>query len=717
MGWRLRLLVAAALVGCCTLFLVVTWLAHAPHIDAQWRSGLGGQLELAQSNNPALKGLLGKALIGIQGPDYNVAELDASLLQRSARWLIHTSERQYLQVVHEQLSKVWTQPQVKLLFAPETLVSVTPQARGWSQLGMAFWLLCGLALALYMVSIVVALARPSLRSALFAIMSICQSGNLVLIGIESTLSLGFSSPFFALDWSLRIAFDFITCAAVLHLVTFHPRPFLYGRRIAAVGWAVMGLLTLTMLQSHALHLWWWAQISMTVVGALCVGALSYSYLLHQHPFAMVMRRFTLVVLCTWVLLSAAVAISSSAHISTLQQQIVATGQIIWYVFLAMLLLLSAFLSKSQQVMREFSLLAATSTVATSLDLLFVAVFSFGQFASVTLALFLSLGVYAGARQWILSRMRSSTLITTERMFEKLYRIAREVENHPERTPLLLCQLLRDVFNPMEAVLVQKKTKQVRVVGDGSTLLVPIPTMTEAQAHTPTSVVLRYAQRGQRLFNSEDARLSERIADQLYRAVVFDRAVEQGRNEERLRLAQDLHDDIGARLLTLMYKAPSPEVEQYVRHTLQDLKTLTRGLAATKRPLSHAAGEWKADLTQRLSAAQISLGWHLSFDHDICLSVVQWSGLTRIMRELVSNTIAHAEARRVDIEFHLLGDQLKLTVTDNGRGHTPKAWSHGLGLGGVRKRVKQLGGVVVWREASPCGICCAVHIPRLSQETG
>ena len=49
-------------------------------------------------------------------------------------------------------------------------------------------------------------------------------------------------------------------------------------------------------------------------------------------------------------------------------------------------------------------------------------------------------------------------------------------------------------------------------------------------------------------------------EQLKRAVAYDKAVERGRSEERARIAQDLHDDIGARLLTLMYKAQSPEME-------------------------------------------------------------------------------------------------------------------------------------------------------------
>jgi len=388
--------------------------------------------------------------------------------------------------------------------------------------------------------------------------------------------------------------------------------------------------------------------------------------------------------------------------------------VIWYVFLASLLLLMPFLSKSQQVMREFSLLAAISTVATSLDLLFVAVFSFGQFASVTLALFLSLGLYAGTRQWILNRVLSRNMLTTERMFEKLYRIAREVEAHPDRTSTLLVQLLQELFEPLEAVVVEKRSPTVRVVSDGSTLMLPVPALTDKQASAPTSIVLRFANRGQRLFTSDDARLTDRIVEQLCRAVAFDRAVEQGRSEERLRIAQDLHDDIGARLLTLMYKAQSPEMEDYVRHTLQDLKTLTRGLAAPNHPLSHAEGEWKADLTQRLTAAQIQLGWNLTFDRDVSLTVVQWSGLTRVLRELVSNAIAHAGATVLDIEFHLADDRLDLSVTDNGHGRNPRAWAHGLGLGGVRKRVKQLGGEVEWREVMPRGICCQVIIPRLSE---
>jgi signal transduction histidine kinase len=429
----------------------------------------------------------------------------------------------------------------------------------------------------------------------------------------------------------------------------------------------------------------------------------------------VLRRFGVVTLATLVLLTAAVALSAGPATAP-YANLSAIGSLVWYVFLASLLLLVPFMSRSQQVMREFSLLAAISTVATSLDLLFVAVFSLGQFASLTLSLFVSLAVYSGARQWILNQLLGSSMLTTERMFEQLYRIAREVEAHPERTPALLAQLLRELFEPMEVSLSERQSSLTRVAGDGSTLLVPVPVLGGETARSPGSIAIRFAHRGRRLFTHDDARLTDRIVEQLRRAVAFDKAVEQGRSEERLRLAQDLHDDIGARLLTLMYKAQSPEMEEYVRHTLQDLKTLTRGLAAPNHRLSHAAAEWKADLTQRLTAAHVALGWSCEFDNDMLLTVVQWSAITRVLRELVSNAIAHAQARRVDIAFTLEGDQLTLTVTDDGNGRNPRAWSHGLGLGGVRKRVKQLGGEVEWREAEPSGIRCRVSIKGWSERS-
>jgi signal transduction histidine kinase len=365
-------------------------------------------------------------------------------------------------------------------------------------------------------------------------------------------------------------------------------------------------------------------------------------------------------------------------------------------------------------LRESALLAVAAAVTASLDRLLSGALPLGQPGSMLIALLLALLLCAGARPWLLEPFRSEGALSMEQMFDRLYRMTRDVESHPERAPACLLALLRELFEPLEAAVLPRPGGPSTASGDGSTLRVPVPDLTRPGGPAGQTLELRLAQQGRRLFNREDARLADRIVEQLRRAVAFDHAVERGRCEERVRLAQDLHDDIGARLLTLMYQAQSPEHEDYIRHTLQDLKTLTRGLVASSHRLSDAAGEWKADLQQRLQLAHVGLDWQIHFEQDAELGVVAWSGLTRVLRELVSNTIAHSRATQVWATLRLENDRLEITVRDDGIGRNPKAWSQGLGLGGIHKRVRQLGGEVEWCEVQPRGIECRVLFSNWSQ---
>lgn len=712
-GWRLRLLLAAALVGCLGLFLLIRTLAGIPHVDAVWRATTQGQLELVSSHDVRLQPLEGRPLLGIAGADGSVLMVDGLALQRSPRWLVGDAQRARHAQLQDQLAGLFAQRQVTLFFHDGETVALEPQPRGIGGLGTLFWLLSGLALMLYLIAWVVVLARPTLHSLIYGVMALAQAGNVLFIAVESAPGLGMPVGFAQVDLLARIAFDLLTGAALMHATAVHPRRLPGWRLLGPAAWLSAMAITAMAATGRLPEVWWSTQGATIGYGVISIMLLSWSYRIEPNPFAIVLRRFGVIGMGTLVLLTLAVAVAEREP--GVQLSIAAVGSVIWYVFLASLLLLVPFLSRSQQVMREFSMLAGISTVATSLDLLFVAVFSLGQFASLTLSLFFSLGLYAGARQWILNQMRGSNMLTTERMFEQLYRIAREAEARPQRAGELLSRMLRDLFEPLEVMRIERPLHRAQVMSDGSTLLVPIPPLADEDSPPPGSVVLRFAHRGKRMFTQEDARLTDRIVEQLRRAVAFDRAIEQARSEERTRIAQDLHDDIGARLLTLMYKAPDSEMEDYVRHTLQDLKTLTRGLAASSHPLSHAAAEWKADITQRLAAAQCHLQWLFTCDRDIVLTVVQWSALTRILRELVSNTISHSQATQVELSILFERNVFTLRLCDDGVGRDPRAWSHGLGLGGVRKRVKLLGGEVEWRENEPRGICCSVRVPQLAQE--
>ncbi|HEX7639918.1 MAG TPA: ATP-binding protein, partial [Burkholderiaceae bacterium] len=609
---------------------------------------------------------------------------------------------------------------VRLSFVDGTSAVVSPRARGYGALGITFWLLCGLGLGLVLVAGVVVLVRPDARNGLYVLMALAQAMQLLLAAIDAVPGLGNASPLGAHDAALRMALDVLTCAALIHATLLYPTPLPPRRWLALATWLAAGGVTAAMLRLQLPQAWWWTQALSLGSGLLVIALLGWSYRLTPHPYATVMRRLSVITVGSLALVTIVAAVNDRLPADV--QSLVVAVPVIWTVFFSSLLLMSPFLARSQHMMREFAMLAGVSTLATSVDLLFVAVFSFNQFASISTSLFVALGVYAASRQWLLDQMIGARAVTTERLFDHLLRIARKMEQQPGRAADWQLELFHAVFQPLVARHEPGYTVTARCYEGGAGLLVPLaadlplPSLSDGELPEHRLIVLRFAERGKRLFTAEDARLADRIVEQLRRAVAHDRALEQGRSEERGRIAQDLHDDIGARLLTLMYKAPNSEMEDYVRHTLQDLKTLTRGLAATTHMLSHAAGEWKADIAQRLSLSGCTLEWSFAQDCDIQLNVVQWSGLTRILRELVSNIIAHAHARTACIAGELRDGMLHLVVTDDGVGGTPGDWSTGLGLGGIRKRVRMLGGSIAWLQNTPAGVRCEVSVPLVTPTT-
>lgn len=715
-GWRLRALVAAALLGCVGVFALSTWLAMLPQPAGRWAVSDDGRDLVLLPERLASTSPAPRTLVEITDGTEQVA-VDGGLMIGSTRWQPDEALARDRSDRRARLAQILAHPGATLVFADGSTEPVDRHDAGAGSLPTMYWILSAAALGLYLVAVVVLTSRPSLRNALYALMAWLQVGQLLLMAISFLPGLAPAPGLASWEREARLVADLLSVGVVVHVASLHPTRVPQAGAIAAGAWLLVLTLSVLVMGNHLPEAWAWVQTTMLSLGVIAMGVLTWSHRLAPHPYAVLLRRF--VMMCTGVLSLLTLGVAVTRDQPTLQATVVTIGPVLFHGLQAGLLLLLPFLSRSQQVVREFALLASVSTLATILDLLFVVVFSLGQVASLTLTLFLALGAYAGARQWLMNRMLGSSVVTTERMFEHLYRVAREVEARPQAAVKQVTRLLRDLYEPLEVLVAEQPLVRARVSGQGSTLTVPVPDLDfdnrNATHATPQrAIVIRYAGRGRRLFTVDDARLGDRIVEQLRRAVAFDKAVERGRSEERTRIAHDLHDDIGARLLTLMYKAQSSEMEEYVRHTLQDLKTLTRGLAASSHGLADAAAEWKADLAQRLSLAHIDLSWTMQAERDLALSVVQWSGLTRVLRELASNVISHAQATHVAIELNYQADRLELSVSDDGIGRNPQAWSHGLGLGGVRKRVKQLGGEVEWVELRPAGIACKVVIQDFSQ---
>jgi NarL family two-component system sensor histidine kinase LiaS len=177
-------------------------------------------------------------------------------------------------------------------------------------------------------------------------------------------------------------------------------------------------------------------------------------------------------------------------------------------------------------------------------------------------------------------------------------------------------------------------------------------------------------------------------------------------DERNRLARDLHDavkqqvfatamQVGAALALFdqnpaAAKARLVETDQLVRQTQQELTILIQELrpAALKdKGLTTALREYVADWSRQNNiAAEVRVRGEQS------MSFLQEQSLFRVTQEALANIARHSGATQVEVELAWEGDQVALSLADNGRGFNPATTNgKGVGLRSMRERVEAIGG--------------------------
>ncbi|MFI9305499.1 sensor histidine kinase [Streptomyces triculaminicus] len=194
------------------------------------------------------------------------------------------------------------------------------------------------------------------------------------------------------------------------------------------------------------------------------------------------------------------------------------------------------------------------------------------------------------------------------------------------------------------------------------------------------------------------------------------------NEERLRLARDLHDLLGHSLSLITLKSElagrmlpdKPEaaaqqvadIERVSRQALVDVReavsgfrrpTLDAELAGARTAL--AAAGIAADLTR------VSVG-HADSGH-ADLAPDEEGALAWALREAVTNVVRHSGARRCEIAVEETGDELCLTVTDDGRG---PGGAHGNGLTGLTERLALADGRLETGPGPRAGFRLRAYVP-------
>lgn len=203
-------------------------------------------------------------------------------------------------------------------------------------------------------------------------------------------------------------------------------------------------------------------------------------------------------------------------------------------------------------------------------------------------------------------------------------------------------------------------------------------------------------------------------------------------EERRRLAQDIHDSVTQSVFSLIFTTQAAraaarhgmndpidetlaEVEDIARQALKDLRLL---LYQLRSPLLDHGGLASA-LRYRLDAVESRAGVNATLiaPADLALSPAAEESAYRVAMEALNNSLKHARATEVSVELHSEGDNLVLTVTDNGVGFDTKTIgrSAGLGLIGMRERAARLGGALSVRSTPREGTTIVLCIDRFSTD--
>jgi signal transduction histidine kinase len=191
-------------------------------------------------------------------------------------------------------------------------------------------------------------------------------------------------------------------------------------------------------------------------------------------------------------------------------------------------------------------------------------------------------------------------------------------------------------------------------------------------------------------------------------------VEQVTQQERKRIAADLHDDLGAKLLTIVHTSESERISTLAREALEEMRLSVRGLTGKPVKLIDALGDWRAEVVGRLSQTGVEGDWQAPHDElPQTLSARAYVQTTRILREAVNNIIKHSGASRCSIRCTLNGGDFQLKIQDNGKGiplELDGRLDRGHGMQGMKHRAKQLHGQCLVESGPGYGTVIRLTIP-------
>ena len=301
--------------------------------------------------------------------------------------------------------------------------------------------------------------------------------------------------------------------------------------------------------------------------------------------------------------------------------------------------------------------------------------------SLSLAILICGLVWLPVRGWLQARLLQRKKLSDSELFERILQVSFAV-NEQERQ-LQWKALLNDLFQPLNLEISEHENNS-QIEDNGLVMYTP-------QVAGLAAMRLSYPQQGRRLFNAYDQQLVQNLLPFLAQAVESRVAYDNGVREERHRIARDLHDDLGAKLLSGLYQKDVDQAKQAIRQAIAEMRTIVNGLLGTGVELNVVLQEFEHEVATRLQSCGIELNWQQNLgDVPITLSYAQYRHYISMLREIISNIMKYANAQSVIIEISLLDSQLVSVICDDGNGFDGETnQSEGNGLKNLRERATEL----------------------------
>lgn len=198
------------------------------------------------------------------------------------------------------------------------------------------------------------------------------------------------------------------------------------------------------------------------------------------------------------------------------------------------------------------------------------------------------------------------------------------------------------------------------------------------------------------------------------AQLADMRVEQVTEKERKRIAADLHDDLGAKLLTIVHTSESDRISSLAREALEEMRLSVRGLTGKPMRLVDALADWRAETVSRLGQANIEIDWRSPAEEtEEVLAARTYVQTTRILREAVSNIIKHSGASHCKVRCAIEAGQFGMNIQDNGKGipmELDGKLDRGHGMSSMKHRAKQMQGQCLVESGPGYGTVIRLTLP-------